>query len=234
MSNLAAALSDVSVVYETEFGPVTALYSIDVEFAQGTSTAIVGRSGSGKSTLISVLALMRRPTIGTVYVGGSELSFLSDPEIAQIRSQSVGIVFQSFHLDASLTAEQNVMLPWFFSSSGSETRREAASRGSEILSRLGIAELAKRRPNQMSGGQRQRVAIGRALFSNPLLFLADEPTGNLDEETANEVANTIFELPKLFGTAVVVVTHDTAIASLAERKLELVKGVLGADSRAQE
>lgn len=225
MSDFAAVLSSVTVEYPTVHGPVFALRNVDVAFPRGTSTAIVGRSGSGKSTLISVLSLLRRPTSGHIELDGVEASGLSAAEVASLRSTAIGIVFQSYHLDNSLTAAENVMLPWFFQPNSS-SRRLARSRAVEILERLDVGELAARKPNAMSGGQRQRVAIGRALFPEPALFVADEPTGNLDEDTANSVTETIVSLSSEFGTTVVVVTHDATVAAMASNRLELVKGEL--------
>lgn len=223
MSAYAAELSSVTVEYPSAVGRVTALRNVDVRFQVGSSTAIVGRSGSGKTTLVSVLALLRRPTKGHVAVNGVTVSSLTNSEVAALRSSAIGIAFQSYHLEGSLTAVENVMLPWFFSSE-SVARRQARLRAMEILSQLEIGDLADRTPNQLSGGQRQRLAIGRALFSRPTLFVADEPTGNLDEDTANSVAQTIFSLPLLFGTTVVVVTHDSTVAAMAGIQLELVRG----------
>lgn len=225
MGEYAAVLSGVTVDYPSAHGTVTALDNADVRFERGSSTAIVGRSGSGKTTLISVLSLMRRPTSGRVFLDGEETSALSNSQVARLRSTRIGVVFQSYHLDSSLTAAENVMLPWFFAA-GSGPRRQARRRAAEILERLEMGDLASRKPNQMSGGQQQRVAIGRALFSEPALFVADEPTGNLDEDTANNVAETILSLPERFGTTAVVVTHDRAVAEMASRRLELVRGVL--------
>lgn len=225
MRDFAAVLSSVTVEYPTVHGPVLALRDINVGFRRGTSTAIVGRSGSGKSTLISVLSLMRRPTAGQIELDGVEASTLSEAETASLRSTAIGIVFQSYHLDNSLTAAENVMLPWFFQHN-SGSRRAARRRAVDILGRLDIGELAARKPNAMSGGQRQRVAIGRALFPEPALFVADEPTGNLDEDTANSVTETIVSLSSQFGTTVVVVTHDATVAAMASNRLELVKGEL--------
>lgn len=225
MSDYAAALSSVTVAYPSPHGTVTALNKVTIGLERGSSTAIVGRSGSGKTTLISVLSLMRRPTSGQVFLNGSETSALSRSQMADLRSDRIGVVFQSYHLDPSLTATENVMLPWFFLSRPGP-RRRARQRAEQILDRLEVGELAQRRPNQMSGGQQQRVAIGRALFTEPSLFVADEPTGNLDEDTANNVAETILSLPSRFGTTVAVVTHDRAVANMAGRRLELVRGEL--------
>lgn len=225
MSEFAAVMSSVTVEYPSAHGTVTALRNVDAQFRRGTSTAIVGRSGSGKSTLISVLSLLRRPSSGVLTLDGVTTSTLSDAGVAALRSTAIGVVFQSYHLDSSLTAAENVMLPWYFYSD-SGPRRLARHRAAQILAQLEIGELADRRPSQLSGGERQRVAIGRALFPEPALFVADEPTGNLDEDTANSVATTIFSLPSLFGTTVVLVTHDSTIAAMATSRLELVKGEL--------
>ena len=224
MTDLAAELAEVCVEYASVDGPVFALRKVSVGFPTKSSTAIVGRSGSGKSTLISVLALMRRPNDGSVRIGDVDISTLSAARIASLRATEVGIVFQSFHLENSLTAAENVMLPWFFRST--TNRRAARLRARTVLEALEIGDLEHRRPNEMSGGQRQRVAIARALFTSPRLFIADEPTGNLDEDTANKVAETILSLPSDFGTTVVLVTHDAAVAARAQRRLSLVRGEL--------
>lgn len=224
----AAELQSVSVVYPQPAGDVRALDEVSILFPRSSSTAIVGRSGSGKSTLVSVLALLRKPTAGTVRIAGEEAGRLSASGCARLRSMSVGIVFQAFHLEQSLNAIENVMLPWYFRKGG-EPGRTAHARARDLLGLLGIGHLGEGHPNQMSGGQRQRVAIARALFPEPTLFIADEPTGNLDEDTANEVADVILSLPPRLGTAVVLVTHDGAIAARADRRLRLTKGRVSED-----
>lgn len=221
-----ASLADVSVQYRSKIESITALDSVSVEFEDASSTAIVGRSGSGKSTLVSVLTLLRRPTSGLVTIRGVNCHNLGDPELSVLRGATVGTVFQSFHLDATLSASDNVMLPYYFAPSGSYGRAKAKAK--ELLSLLGIADLARRRPGEMSGGQRQRVAIARALFSEPPMLVADEPTGNLDETTAREVSELLFELPEKTGAALVVVTHDQEIASRAERILTITHGRVSA------
>ncbi|ROS22961.1 ABC transporter ATP-binding protein [Cellulomonas sp. PhB150] len=221
----AAELVGVSVEHRTPQGTVHALQSVSLSFASGTSTAVTGRSGSGKSTLVSVLALLRRPTTGTVQIGGQDMSSLTDSAVARVRSSSVGVVFQAFHLDQALTAAQNVMLPWYFRTERSP-RRPAVKRAEDLLELVGIGDLRQRRPSAMSGGQRQRVAIARALFGQPALLLADEPTGNLDEDTANDVASTLLALPREVGTTLVLVTHDVEVASAADRRLEITRGRL--------
>lgn len=230
MKPAGARLSDVSVSFPTSGGVVDALNGVSLTLAPASSTAILGRSGSGKSTLVSVLALLRRPTSGSVHVGGQDVSTLADAQLSRFRGRLVGTVFQSFHLDPAFTSMENVLLPWYFGVSGS--RKQARRRASDLLELVGIPELAGRSPGQMSGGQRQRVAIARALFMEPSLLVADEPTGNLDEETAGLVAELLFALPAQTGTAVVVVTHDATIAAQADRRVRLRKGRISEDTSA--
>lgn len=218
----AAALRGVEVDFETPGGVVHAVRGVDHEFARGTATAIVGRSGSGKSSLVAVMSLLRRPTRGDVLIDGRSSASMSDPSLAALRGTAIGTVFQRFHLDDDSSAAENVMMPWYFG--GRSSRREALATATECLGRLGIAELAQRRTAAMSGGQRQRVAIARALFRDPLLLVADEPTGNLDEETANLVVSDLFSLPQRFGTTLVIVTHDADIAARADHVLHLTHG----------
>ncbi|MGW5238438.1 ABC transporter ATP-binding protein [Monashia sp. NPDC004114] len=220
----AAVLDEVSVEFDTRHDTSWALRSLSLTVPAASSTAIVGRSGSGKSTLVSVIALLRRPTSGRVTVSGRPTASLGDTQLARLRAHFVGTVFQSFHLDPAMTAAENVMLPWYFG--GRASRRDARSRAAFLLDCLEIGELASRRPTEMSGGQQQRVAIARALFPEPRLLIADEPTGNLDERTAEVIGDQIFSLPALLGTAVVVVTHDAGIAARASRQLHLSGGEL--------
>ncbi|WP_183407933.1 ABC transporter ATP-binding protein [Nocardioides marmoriginsengisoli] len=223
MTGYAAELLDVSVAYATDSESVLALNSVSFACRPASSTSIVGRSGSGKSTLISVLSLLREPTVGKVLLDGEDAALMSDANRSVLRSARIGIVFQAFHLEPSLTVLQNVMLGWNFRHAGL-SRSQAVARATDDLDSLGIADLAGRRPNALSGGQRQRVAIARAVFARPTLLVADEPTGNLDEETAGAVAEKLLALPGQYGTAVVIVTHDQAIARLADTRLELVRG----------
>lgn len=221
------ALDRVSVRYDTGSGPVHALEDVTLSILPASSTSVVGRSGSGKSTLVSVLSLLRRPTSGRVLTRNRDAGRLSDSALSRLRASVVGTVFQSFHLDPAFTAETNVLLPWYFT--GAVPRRHARARAAQLLEVLGIPELANRHPAQMSGGQRQRVAIARALFAAPPLLIADEPTGNLDEDTASVVADTLYSLPESLGTAVVVVTHDPDIARRADRCITLTRGRMTTD-----
>jgi ABC-type lipoprotein export system ATPase subunit len=218
------SIVDVSVHYEVAGQQIRALEGVSLDIHPGTSTSIVGRSGSGKSTLISILSLLRRPTVGQVLAQGQNASALSDAQLSQLRATLVGTVFQSFHLDPAFTAEGNVMLPWYFSAASSA--RQARARAGHLLDVMGIPELAKRYPGQMSGGQRQRVAIARALFADPPLLIADEPTGNLDEDTAGVVSDVLYSLPKKLSSAVVIVTHDLDIAAKAQNCISITHGRL--------
>ncbi|MDO5503571.1 MAG: ABC transporter ATP-binding protein [Actinomycetia bacterium] len=211
------------MAYPSVDGDVVALAGVDFTCHYGTSTAIVGRSGSGKSTLISVLSMLRTPTSGSVMIDGVETTTLSAIERDRLRALRIGIVFQAFHLEPTLSVLDNVTLPWRFTGAR-QSAREARAHADEVLGQLDIADLAHRHPNTLSGGQRQRVAIARALFARPALFVADEPTGNLDEDTANDIADVLLELPARFGTAVVIVTHDRAVAARADRTLTITRG----------
>lgn len=217
-------LHGVSYTYRTPAAQISALRNVDLELASGTATAIVGRSGSGKSTLVSILALLRKPTAGQVRFSGVDTTVMGDTELSRVRGSAVGVVFQSFHLDSSVSALENTLLPYYFQTA--RRRRQAAADAMATLDLLGIADLARRRPSEMSGGQRQRVAVARALLMNPRLLVADEPTGNLDEDTAGAIAECIFAVSREFGAAVVVVTHDADIAALADRTVRLEAGRL--------
>ena len=223
MTGPAAELVDVSVTYQDRGETVHALDGVSFTCQPGTSTSIVGRSGSGKSTLISVLSLLRQPTSGRVHIDGDDAARMDPASKARLRAARIGIVFQSFHLEPSLTVLDNVMLGWHFQRAGLG-RREAVARVMDDLDGLEIADLARRRPHALSGGQRQRVAVARAIFARPSLLVADEPTGNLDESNAGTVADLLLSLPERYGTAVIVVTHDQAISRMAQTRLELVQG----------
>jgi ABC-type lipoprotein export system ATPase subunit len=223
------ALDHTSVLFDVGGQQVWALQNVSLAIGSGASLSVVGKSGSGKSTLISLLALLRRPNRGRVLVRGADVGSLSDAELSALRARHVGTVFQSFHLDGAFTAQENAMMAWHFGSDLS--RRAARARARHLLELVGIADLADRRSSQMSGGERQRVAIARALFGEPALLIADEPTGNLDEDTAGVIADVLFGLPQQTGTSVVVVTHDRDLANRADARIEIAHGELQPGSR---
>jgi putative ABC transport system ATP-binding protein len=202
----------------------------DVSFAidEGSSCAIVGPSGSGKTTLIAICAGLERPSEGSVVFNGWAIHQAGEEELARIRNRFVGFVFQTFQLLPSLTALENVMVP-------AEIRGENHARGraGELLDRVGLADRLHHYPIQLSGGEQQRVAIARAFMNRPKILFADEPTGNLDAETAREIVRLIFELNATTGTTLVLVTHDRELTQQAGRVLTLKAGEVLSDVRAE-
>lgn len=202
-------------------GVVRVLDGVDLQVAAGEFVAIVGRSGSGKSTLLHVLGGLDSGFTGEVEVAGTKLSRLSDEALSRFRNEAVGFVFQSFHLVQGLSALDNVLLPAAFSAG--EGGGDAQAR--EALARVGLADKAGRLPSQLSGGERQRVAIARALFNRPKVLLCDEPTGNLDAQTADEVI-ALFQRLNAEGLTIVAVTHEDRLREAARRVVTLVDGRL--------
>jgi putative ABC transport system ATP-binding protein len=198
---------------------VTALDDVTLAFPRGTFTAVMGPSGSGKSTLLQCAAGLDRPTSGSVTMGGSELTTLSETKLTLLRRERIGFVFQSFNLLPSLTAEQNVALPLRLAG-----RRVPKSRIREVLQQVGLAERARHRPTELSGGQQQRIALARALVTRPEVLFADEPTGALDSRTGREVLTLLRTMVDRAGQTVVMVTHDPLAASYADRAVFLVDG----------
>lgn len=203
----------------------------DVTFLvkEGETCAIVGPSGSGKTTLLGLCAGLDRPTRGSVSLCGIDLQPLDEDERAQVRNQNVGFVFQTFRLLPTLTARENVMVP-------AELRgtADARLRAERLLSKVGLGERLDHYPSQLSGGEQQRVAMARAFINEPRILFADEPTGNLDSETAERVEDVLFDLNKTAGTTLVLVTHDQELASRTERTLRLRGGALVGEERTQE
>ncbi|HSR62829.1 MAG TPA: ABC transporter ATP-binding protein [Gammaproteobacteria bacterium] len=200
-------------------GLLTILQDITLDIRRGECLAIVGVSGSGKSTMLGLLAGLDTPTHGEVYLNGANLGVLDEDGRARIRNQYVGFVFQSFQLLPSLTALENVMLPLELAGNDN-AETEAMSR----LDEVGLGQRLQHYPSQLSGGEQQRVAIARAFAGNPEILFADEPTGNLDRETAGKIIRLIFDLNRDRGTTLVLVTHDHAIADQCDRKLTLAGG----------
>lgn len=207
-------------------GLLTILTGIDLAILRGESVAIVGVSGSGKSTLIGLLAGLDLPSSGRVLLEGTDLNTVDEDGRARLRSGRVGFVFQSFQLLPGLNALENVMLPLELAG-----QADAAQRAREILAAVGLGERRHHYPGQMSGGEQQRTAIARAFAGAPALLFADEPTGNLDQQTGAQIIDLLFRLNREQGTTLVMVTHDPAIADHCDRRLTLVGGRLGADSR---
>ena len=201
---------------------LTILTGIDLTVHSGESIAITGTSGSGKSTLLGLLAALDTPTSGTITLLGTAVGTLNEDQRAQLRLGKVGFVFQSFHLLDNLTALENVMLPLELNSNDTRVRERAT----QALQRVGLGERLNHFPTQLSGGEQQRVAIARAFVIEPQLLFADEPTGNLDRATGHEVEELLFSLVQDQGTALVMVTHDEALAARCQAHYYLSNGVL--------
>ncbi|TDD01973.1 ABC transporter ATP-binding protein [Nonomuraea deserti] len=214
-------LRGVGKVYGTGPSAVTALRDLDHDFARGSFTAVMGRSGSGKTTLLQCAAGLTRPTSGSVSVGGADLSTLGEAELSGMRGLRIGFVFQAFNLLPALTARENIELPLRLAG-----RPPAPGRVDELVDRMGIAGHVHRRPHELSGGQQQRAAICRALVAGPEVVFADEPTGNLDTGSGREILAVLRFVVDAMGQTVIMVTHDPAVASRADRVLLLSDGRL--------
>jgi putative ABC transport system ATP-binding protein len=220
-------LKDVKKVYDMGAEQVRALNGVDLEIERGEYVAIMGPSGSGKSTLMNLLGCLDTPSSGSYVLNGTAVEGLSDHELAAIRNKEIGFVFQTFNLLARTDALQNVELPLVYSGM---PRRERRERAAKALERVGLSDRASHQPNELSGGQRQRVAIARALVNEPSILLADEPTGNLDSGTSEEIMR-LFAALHDQGNTVILVTHEQEIAAHAERKILLRDGKVVADER---
>jgi len=214
-------LVDVRKTYELG-GVVEALAGVSLTLAEGSYTAVMGPSGSGKSTLLNLIGGLDTPTEGTVTVGGRDLSTATEDERAAVRGSEVGFVFQTFNLMPRLTAVENVALPLVFDGWEREERRDRAR---ELLGDVGLGDRIDHRPTELSGGQRQRVAIARALAPDPQLILADEPTGNVDTETGEQIMTLLGELHEA-GNTILLVTHERRIAEHAERIVHVRDGTV--------
>ncbi len=223
-------LDNVHRIFQVGDQEVHALRDVDCEIGAGEYVSIMGPSGSGKSTLLNLIGLLDTPTSGVYRFLGEEVSQLSESEQAGIRREKIGFVFQFFHLISRLTAYRNVELPLTLAGTPSSERRD---RVLAALNSLGLSDRIDHRPDQLSGGQRQRVAIARAVVVEPAILLADEPTGNLDQASGDEVVQILEELNGR-GLAVIVVTHDPDIGSRARRRLRMVDGRIVEDAGRNE
>ena len=219
------ALQDVVKTYVMGDSEVRALRGVSLTIARNEYVAIMGPSGSGKSTLMNVIGCLDTPTSGTYLLEGQSVSAMSDDELAEIRNRRIGFVFQTFNLLPRANVLHNVELPLIYA--GVE-RAERRRRAEAAIARVGLADRAHHRPNELSGGQRQRVAIARALVGNPSIILADEPTGNLDSKTGEEIMR-IFDELHAAGQTIILITHEDDIAAHARRTIRLHDGVIESD-----
>ena len=214
-------------VYRMGRQEVRALDGVDLTIENGEFTTIIGRSGSGKSTLLNIVGALDRPTSGQVALDGIELSSLSDSQRTRLRRDKVGFVFQQFNLIPVLTAVENVMLPLRYAGVSPEERRR---RSVAVLETLGLSGRLDHRPVELSGGEMQRVAVARAMVNNPIIVLADEPTGELDSHTAHEIIDMMLELNRTKGQPFVIVSHDPAVAARARRVIRMEDGRIQEDT----
>jgi macrolide transport system ATP-binding/permease protein len=222
---------NVTRTYHVGDVDVHALRGVDLVVEHGEFIAIMGSSGSGKSTLMSLLGCLDRPSSGEYYLEGVNVAGLTEPELARIRSERLGFVFQSFNLLSRTSAIENVALPLFYAAGGSSSGAARTERARASLKLLGLAERERNTPGQLSGGQQQRVAIARALINDPILLLADEPTGNLDTKTSHEIMMTLQALNRDRGVTIIVVTHEPDIATYAGRVITMRDGAVMSDER---
>ena len=206
---------------EKSYGTLRVLKGVDLQVDRSEVVSIVGASGAGKSTLLHILGTLLHPDRGCVEIDGTDVVKLNERELARFRNKNIGFVFQAHHLLPEFSAIENVMIPAMIAGESMSSMRDRAGR---LLSDLGLSERVDHKPSELSGGEQQRVAIARAIINNPLVLFADEPSGNLDSNTKEEIHNLFFDLRDKFGQTIVIVTHDRDLARLSDRTLEMRDG----------
>lgn len=219
-------LRNLAKTYDLGTVQIPALRGLDLEIEEGSYTAIMGPSGSGKSTLLNILGCLDRPTAGAYLLGEDDVAGMSDKELSRIRGTRIGFIFQSYNLIEQLDVVENIHLPLFYQGKDIKQHYDHCA---EMAAKVGLGDRLDHRPMELSGGQQQRVAVARALVNEPLMLLADEPTGNLDSSTEAEILDVLDELHRE-GRTLVVVTHDDAVAERAERVIRLKDGLVDEDS----
>jgi len=220
MKDYVIDIDSLTKTYRTGKNQLKALNTVTLKIHNGDFIAIMGPSGSGKSTLMHIIGCLDRPTSGTVIIDGENISTVSDNELAQIRGRKIGFIFQKFNLIPTMTALKNIELPMVFLSG---TKADRERRAAELLNKVGLANWATHLPSELSGGQQQRIAIARALINNPSIILADEPTGNLDTKTGEQIMKLLVALNKE-GKTILLVTHAIALKRFANRVINMLDG----------
>lgn len=228
MANSVLVLEKLNRIYGEGEAQNHVLKDISFSLQQGEFTALIGQSGSGKSTLLNLIGLLEQPSSGEIYLTGQQISQLHEQERTRLRNHALGFVFQFHHLLSAFTAIENVMMPMKIRGIAD---KQLKARAQELLAKVGLEKYAHRYPTQLSGGQQQRVAIVRALMAQPALVLADEPTGNLDSQTADSIFDLLRQINQEERTAFLIVTHDINLANRCDRQLVLKDGVLVSDKR---
>lgn len=226
MANPLIKITDIKRDFVLGNEIVYVLKGIDLEISKGEYVALMGPSGSGKSTLMNLLGCLDTPTSGTYILNGKDVSQMRDDELAEIRNKEIGFVFQTFNLLPRTNALDNVALPMIYAGYSKSERR---ARAQQVLTQVGLSDRMDHQPNQLSGGQRQRVAVARALVNRPSIILADEPTGNLDSKTSEEIMALLEEIHKN-GNTIIVVTHEEEIAAHAKRIIRMRDGMIESDT----
>ena len=226
-SGLVINAKDLTKVYKMGEIEVHALRGLSIQVKPGEVISVMGPSGSGKSTLMNILGCLDRPTAGEYFLNDESVAKLNDNALADVRNRLVGFVFQGFNLLSRATALSNVMIPLRYSRNGRDNRKQRAI---QALESVGLADRIHHKPSELSGGEQQRVAIARALVNNPAIVMADEPTGNLDTTTGNEIMNLMLKLNQDLGTTLIIVSHDSDVASLTQRIVHIRDGMVEVES----
>ncbi len=208
------------------FDQLEVLRGIDLEIPDGQVVSIVGASGAGKTTLLQIMGTLDKPTTGTIEIDGTDVSRMSQTQLANFRNQKIGFVFQFHQLLPEFTALENVMIPAFIAG---KSKKEARERAEELLQFMGLSERAEHKPNELSGGEKQRVAVARALVNNPSVVMADEPSGSLDTHNKEELHRLFFDLRDRYGQTFVIVTHDEQLAAQCDRTIHMQDGLIVSD-----
>jgi len=226
MSEYVIDINSLTKIYQTGKTDFKALNTVTLKIRKGDFVAIMGPSGSGKSTLMNIIGCLDRPTSGTVIIDGENISIVSDNELAEIRGRKIGFIFQKFNLIPTMTALKNIALPMVFLGG---TKADRDRRSAELLGKVGLTNWATHRPSELSGGQQQRIAIARALSNNPSIILADEPTGNLDTKTGEQILELLVALNNE-GKTILLVTHAIALKRFANRVINMLDGEISEES----